>query len=142
MRTGQKQRIPPCRLHAFVLAQIGLGPASGESRLAMAAAALVRLGIEGLAQIAGMCVEANRDAVSGVEVAPAAGRPMPSAVISEAFLQTYERRRLRMQTLTKCGARSQCGGAMPALRVLCAQGSKGKGTWDMTDWCGARARVP
>ena len=82
-----------------------------------------------------------------------------SAVNSEAFLQSYEWRQLRMRALKKYGARCQCCGASPAtgavmnvdhikprriypelaldldnLQVLCGACNHGKGNWDMTDW--------
>lgn len=87
-------------------------------------------------------------------------RVTPS-VASDAFLSTYEWRRLRMQALKKYGARCQCCGATPAagavmnvdhikprrifpdlaldienLQVLCHECNHGKGNWDMTDWRG------
>lgn len=81
------------------------------------------------------------------------------AVGSDAFLMTYEWRRVRMMALKKYGARCQCCGASPAdgavmnvdhikprklfpalaldvgnLQVMCAACNHGKGNWDMTDW--------
>lgn len=80
-------------------------------------------------------------------------------VVSDAFLSTYEWRRVRMEALKKYGARCQCCVATPAdgivlnvdhikprrlypslaldinnLQVLCAPCNHGKGNWDMTDW--------
>ena len=80
-------------------------------------------------------------------------------VIGDAFLSTYEWRRVRMVALKKYGARCQCCGASPAegavmnvdhikprrlfpalaldvdnLQVLCHDCNHGKGNWDMTDW--------
>ena len=77
----------------------------------------------------------------------------------DAFLQTYEWRRVRMEALKKFGARCQCCGASPEtgavmnvdhikprrlfpelaldvrnLQVLCNECNHGKGNWDMTDW--------
>lgn len=86
--------------------------------------------------------------------------PKPKGdVTSDAFLSTYEWRRVRMQALVKYGARCQCCGATPAdgavmnvdhikprklfpqlaldvdnLQVLCGACNHGKGNWDMTDW--------
>jgi 5-methylcytosine-specific restriction endonuclease McrA len=78
---------------------------------------------------------------------------------SDAFLETYEWRRVRMEALKKYGARCQCCGATAAdgvrinvdhikprklfphlalslqnLQVLCSPCNHGKGNWDMTDW--------
>lgn len=78
---------------------------------------------------------------------------------SDAFLTTYEWRRVRMMALKQYGARCQCCGATPAtgavmnvdhikprklfpylaldisnLQVLCHECNHGKGNWDMTDW--------
>lgn len=80
-------------------------------------------------------------------------------VVSDAFLQTFEWRRVRMVALKKYGAVCQCCGASPAtgavmnvdhikprrlfphlalnvenLQVLCHECNHGKGNWDMTDW--------
>ncbi len=80
-------------------------------------------------------------------------------VTSDAFLSTYEWRRVRMVALKKYGARCQCCGASPAdgavmnvdhikprklfphlaldvdnLQILCHDCNHGKGNWDMTDW--------
>lgn len=78
---------------------------------------------------------------------------------SDAFLMTYEWRKVRMEALKKYGARCQCCGATPVhgavmnvdhimprklfphlaldlnnLQVLCHDCNHGKGNWDMTDW--------
>lgn len=80
-------------------------------------------------------------------------------VAKDAFLLTFEWRRVRMQALKKYGARCQCCGASPAdgavmnvdhikprklfpalaldvdnLQILCNECNHGKGNWDMTDW--------
>lgn len=80
-------------------------------------------------------------------------------VSSDAFLQTYEWRRLRMEAIKKHGRACQCCGALPSpgkpinvdhikprrlypelalsldnLQVLCHECNHGKGNWDMTDW--------
>lgn len=80
-------------------------------------------------------------------------------VSTDAFLSSYEWRRVRMVALKKYGARCQCCGATPAtgavmnvdhikprklfpelalsvdnLQVLCHECNHGKGNWDMTDW--------
>jgi 5-methylcytosine-specific restriction endonuclease McrA len=80
-------------------------------------------------------------------------------VESDAFLQTYEWRKVRMEALKKYGAKCQCCGTTPAhgaimnvdhikprklfpslaldinnLQILCHDCNHGKGNWDMTDW--------
>jgi 5-methylcytosine-specific restriction endonuclease McrA len=80
-------------------------------------------------------------------------------VSSDAFLQTFEWRKLRMEALKKYGPRCMCCGATPQtgavmnvdhikprkifpelaleidnLQVLCNECNHGKGNWDMTDW--------
>jgi 5-methylcytosine-specific restriction endonuclease McrA len=78
---------------------------------------------------------------------------------TDAFLESFEWRSIRMMALKKHGATCQCCGASPAtgavmhvdhvkprkffpelalsldnLQVLCAECNHGKGNWDMTDW--------
>lgn len=80
-------------------------------------------------------------------------------VSSDAFLSTYEWRRVRMMALREYGPKCQCCGATPAtgavmnvdhinprklfphlalnlanLQILCHDCNHGKGNWDMTDW--------
>lgn len=80
-------------------------------------------------------------------------------VSSDAFLQTFEWRRLRMQAIKKYGSKCMCCGATPQsgaimnvdhikprkifpelaldmnnLQILCHDCNHGKGNWDMTDW--------
>lgn len=80
-------------------------------------------------------------------------------VVSDAFLQTYEWRKLRMEVLKKYTPRCMCCGATPAtgavmnvdhikprrlfpslamdinnLQILCHDCNHGKGNWDQTDW--------
>lgn len=80
-------------------------------------------------------------------------------VASDAFLQSFEWRALRMQALKLYGRRCVCCGASPEtgavmnvdhikprkrypslaldiknLQVLCHECNHGKGNWDMTDW--------
>ena len=79
-------------------------------------------------------------------------------VSSNAFLYSYEWRKLRMMALKKYGARCQCCGATPPnavmnvdhikprklfpslaldinnLQILCHECNHGKGNWDTTDW--------
>lgn len=84
--------------------------------------------------------------------------PIPD-VAKDAFLQSYEWRRLRMEALKKYGPRCQCCGAsvsdgavmnvdhikprrvypelalsLDNLQILCGECNHGKGNWDMTDW--------
>jgi hypothetical protein len=81
-------------------------------------------------------------------------------VSTDAFLLSYEWRRLRMVVIKKRGARCECCGASPKdgvtiinvdhvksrrdypelalvesnLQVLCSPCNHGKGNWDSTDW--------
>lgn len=80
-------------------------------------------------------------------------------VASDAFLSTFEWRKVRMEALKKYGPRCQCCGATPAtgavmnvdhikprkkwpslaldvnnLQILCHECNHGKGNWDDTDW--------
>lgn len=80
-------------------------------------------------------------------------------VMTDAFLATFEWRRVRMMALKKYGPVCQCCGATPAngavmnvdhikprkvfphlaldvnnLQILCHECNHGKGNWDMTDW--------
>lgn len=80
-------------------------------------------------------------------------------VASDAFLLTFEWRKVRMMALKKYGPTCQCCGATPAtgavmnvdhikprklfpqlaldvdnLQILCHECNHGKGNWDMTDW--------
>lgn len=156
-----KALIPLSRLCALAKVHVGRNLRPGESPLDLAADALVARGI---VRPAGMSarrfLEANRDAVYGVAVprTPKLDKPLP-AVATDAFLQSYEWRRVRMQAIKKYGNRCQCCGASPAtgavinvdhikprklfpdlglsvenLQVLCADCNHGKGNWDMTDW--------
>lgn len=91
-----------------------------------------------------------------------APRPVKVAgvdVASDAFLSTFEWRKVRMEALKKYGPRCQCCGATPAdgavmnvdhikprkkwpslaldvnnLQILCHECNHGKGNWDDTDW--------
>jgi 5-methylcytosine-specific restriction endonuclease McrA len=96
-------------------------------------------------------------APSHTEVARTRIAGAPAA--SDAFLESYEWRRVRMQALKRYGPRCQCCGATPAdgavmnvdhikprrlfpalaldienLQILCHECNHGKGNWDMTDW--------
>lgn len=80
-------------------------------------------------------------------------------ISSDAFLMSFEWRRLRMQALKKYGSKCMCCGATPEsgaimnvdhikprklfpslaldinnLQILCHECNHGKGNWDMTDW--------
>lgn len=80
-------------------------------------------------------------------------------VSSDAFLATFEWRRVRMEALKKYGPRCMCCGATPSdgavmnvdhikprklfpdlaldinnLQILCHDCNHGKGNWDQTDW--------
>lgn len=80
-------------------------------------------------------------------------------VESDAFLNTYEWRKLRMEALKKYGPKCMCCGATPLdgavmnvdhikprklwpslaleitnLQILCHECNHGKGNWDQTDW--------
>jgi 5-methylcytosine-specific restriction endonuclease McrA len=82
-------------------------------------------------------------------------------VASDAFLSSFEWRRVRMMALKKYGPVCMCCGASPAtgavmnvdhikprklfpqlaldvdnLQILCHECNHGKGNWDMTDWRG------
>jgi 5-methylcytosine-specific restriction endonuclease McrA len=93
---------------------------------------------------------------------PAATKPIVvggADVTSDAFLSTFEWRKVRMEALKKYGPRCQCCGATPAtgavmnvdhikprkkwpnlaldvnnLQILCHDCNHGKGNWDQTDW--------
>lgn len=80
-------------------------------------------------------------------------------VTSDAFLSTFQWRKVRMEALKKYGPRCMCCGATPAtgavmnvdhikprkkwpslaldvnnLQILCHDCNHGKGNWDQTDW--------
>ena len=91
--------------------------------------------------------------------APAIAQEKIRFIVSDAFLESYEWRVLRMKALKLHGARCQCCGASPKdgavmnvdhvkprrhhpelaldlsnLQVLCNPCNHGKGSWDDTDW--------
>jgi 5-methylcytosine-specific restriction endonuclease McrA len=86
-------------------------------------------------------------------------KPKRTFVSTDAFLSSYEWRKLRMQAIKLYGARCMCCGATPAtgavinvdhikprkkyphlaleisnLQILCHDCNHGKGNWDETDW--------
>ena len=86
-------------------------------------------------------------------------RTKKTFVVTDAFLSTYEWRKLRMQALKKYGPKCMCCGATPKdgavmnvdhikprktfpslaldinnLQILCHDCNHGKGNWDQTDW--------
>jgi 5-methylcytosine-specific restriction endonuclease McrA len=88
-----------------------------------------------------------------------AEKPKVHYAVTDAFLSSYEWRRVRMEVLKRYGARCQCCGAtrdngvqmnvdhikprklfpelaldQSNLQVLCEVCNHGKGNWDMTDW--------
>lgn len=167
--------IPTSALVRYLHATRGFGPQQGESLLDAVALELCQeLRIERGHGAARKFVESHREAVfrragkatraaspsvqqREAERAPAALDP--AFVMSDAFLESYEWRRVRMQVLKRDGARCECCGATPAtgavmnvdhirprrlfpelaldpenLQVLCNPCNHGKGYWDMTDW--------
>lgn len=98
------------------------------------------------------------------QAAPKPAKPKPTTVAgidvtSDAFLSTFQWRKVRMEALKKYGPRCQCCGATPAtgavmnvdhikprkkwpslaldvnnLQILCHDCNHGKGNWDDTDW--------
>ena len=85
---------------------------------------------------------------------------------TDAFLSSFEWRRVRMEALKKYGPVCQCCGATPAtgsvmnvdhikprkvfpelaltvenLQILCHECNHGKGNWDMTDWRSVKAET-
>lgn len=82
-----------------------------------------------------------------------------TGVFGDAFLETYQWQKLRMEALTKYGPKCMCCGATPQtgavmnvdhikprklfpelaldldnLQILCHECNHGKGNWDQTDW--------
>lgn len=166
----KKKREPMLRvsaMHRYVNNVLGRPVANGESLLELVAESLCqRHSLERRPQNARKFVERYRHLVLGQalqpRIAPVAPKPVTvgtTNVVSDAFLSTYEWRRVRMQALKRHGARCQCCGATPAtgavmnvdhikprklfphlaldvenLQVLCHECNHGKGNWDMTDW--------
>ena len=116
-------------------------------------------------------VGANKsENIKSCSVQSAASKPKPTRldkpktvrgvnVASDAFLSTFQWRKVRMEALKKYGPRCQCCGATPAtgavmnvdhikprkkwpslaldvnnLQILCHDCNHGKGNWDDTDW--------
>jgi 5-methylcytosine-specific restriction endonuclease McrA len=105
---------------------------------------------------------ADRMAQKQARAKPVVQKPVSVAgvdVTSDAFLSTFQWRKVRMEALKKYGPRCQCCGATPAtgavmnvdhikprkkwpslaldvnnLQILCHDCNHGKGNWDDTDW--------
>lgn len=155
-----------CRLGNYARAKLGYG---GKQKTSLYRLVCESLALDGKPRPIGKTekqwVEENLDFILGQK---GKGRvrkttkPMPPVVSfqsTDAFLSTYEWRKVRMQALKKHGARCQCCGASPAtgavmnvdhikprklfpqlaldvdnLQILCHECNHGKGNWDMTDW--------
>jgi hypothetical protein len=142
----------------------------GISPYAAASGALEKLGhsAEGLAEKA-FCLKHALVIFESVRAMPKVAKLAKKApevhpehlayVMTDAFLSSYEWRRVRMEALKKYGPVCQCCGASPAtgavinvdhikprrvfpelaltvenLQILCHECNHGKGNWDMTDW--------
>jgi len=114
----------------------------------------------GLGKKAGRKARQAEKAAKKAKFAPRRAAPIFYAPPdSNAFLESFEWRRVRMQALKLHGARCQCCGATAAdglrihvdhikprklfpelalsvdnLQVLCEVCNHGKGNWDQTDW--------
>lgn len=105
--------------------------------------------------------KADKQAFALRLVKPAAPTSALPFEATDAFLQSYQWRKARMQALITHGARCQCCGASPAtgavmnvdhikprkthpelaleqsnLQVLCNECNHGKGNWSQADWRG------
>lgn len=156
-----KQLIQLSRLCAVAKAHLGRSLQQGESPLDVVADMLVAFGVERPASMSARnFIEANRDVVLAAKATSRKpSKPCLPREATDAFLQSYEWRRVRMQAIKKYGNRCQCCGASPAtgavinvdhikprklfpdlalslenLQVLCCECNHGKGNWDMTDW--------
>jgi 5-methylcytosine-specific restriction endonuclease McrA len=104
-------------------------------------------------------VRRERLAASGYTLIHPTPRQKKVSVKSDAFLSSYEWRKVRMMALKRYGPKCQCCGATPSdgavmnvdhikprklfpdlalevsnLQVLCHECNHGKGNWDTTDW--------
>lgn len=181
-----KQKIPLSVLHDYCRTLRGMGIQLGESPVVVAAALVANELGEVRVSNARKYVEANALLVrSTLAQAKKDGRYVPSNaklkkadeavgtgqsaaswlmpdgvdVRTDAFLQTYAWKKVRMQALLQWGARCMCCGATPSsgaimnvdhikcrrrfpelalaldnLQILCGDCNHGKGNWDMTDW--------
>lgn len=158
-----KKRIPMSVLAKFAKSVSGRSTRHGESLLDHVAGCLVSLGVERPNPISSQnFVHANRDQIVGVKKASVQIELHSQAdafSMTDAFLSSYEWRKVRMVALKKYGAVCQCCGATPKtgavmnvdhikprklfpslaldvenLQVLCHECNHGKGNWDMTDW--------
>ena len=96
---------------------------------------------------------------AGYQIIRPTPKPKPISPASNAFLTSYEWRKLRMEALIKYGRRCMCCGATPStgavmnvdhikprkrypelaleinnLQILCHDCNHGKGNWNETDW--------
>lgn len=149
------------RLYAVAKAHLGRSLQQGESPVDVVADMLVAAGIERpINTNARKFVEANRASVFGAKaVRSKSAKALLPQEATNAFLHSFEWRRVRMLAIKKYGNRCQCCGASPAtgavinvdhikprklfpdlaltlenLQVLCHECNHGKGNWDMTDW--------
>lgn len=171
-KRSAKQLIPLGVLYAYVRSVLPAPLASGESLVDAVAQsisvahAIPRGSMSGrkfVEQHRALVYLASRGAAQPI-MRPATTSPSRADAVlriaaSDAFLQSFEWRRVRMQALKKYGAKCQCCGATPAngavmnvdhvkprklfpelaltlenLQVLCADCNHGNGNWDMTDW--------
>lgn len=159
----KRQRIPMSVLSKFAKSVSGRSTRHGESLLDHAAECLMKLGIERPAVTSSQnFVHMNRDQIIGAKKAKPqieAHSQANAFAMTDAFLSSYEWRRVRMAALKRHGAVCQCCGASPKtgavmnvdhikprklfpelsldvenLQVLCQECNHGKGNWDMTDW--------
>lgn len=150
--------ISPYRQCSEILEGMGHPRLSGEAakKHCFRCEAVMRETAKGHYKKPSVCTTPKRDYVP---VVPDDFRVAGVSVVSDAFLQTYEWRRVRMMALKKYGSVCMCCGDSPAngavmnvdhikprklfpqlaldldnLQVLCGPCNHGKGNWDMTDW--------
>ena len=149
-------------LAAFSKRLLGVGSRLGVSPYALACEALIKDGMTRPSDMTDkqwlhMNAAYIRNMAKGL---PKAARvPKREYVATDAFLSSYEWRKVRMQALKKYGPKCMCCGATPAtgavmnvdhikprklfpslaldvsnLQILCHDCNHGKGNWDTTDW--------